>query len=153
MHDASASRLSAKSSPVKKVYVSEGAKIKDLAYEGNPKYQYQLGNLYYTGHQRIGVKQSYSNAMKWYKKAAKQGQSEAMHNIGFLYLKGYGADEDLYLALAWFKLSKKYGSQTAERTLKKLKPTLDDLDEEEQKEVSENITLIEDSFLKNIRKK
>jgi TPR repeat protein len=152
MHDASASRLSAKSSPVKKVYVSEGAKIKDLAYEGNPKYQYQLGNLYYTGHQRIGIKQSYANALKWYKKAARQGQAEAMHNIGFLYLKGFGVDEDLYLALAWFKLSKKYGSQTAERTLKKLEPTFDELDEEESQEVAENMISIEDSFKKKFRK-
>jgi TPR repeat protein len=152
MHDASASRLSSKSSPVKKVYVSEGAKIKDLAYEGNPKYQYQLGNLYYTGHQRIGIKQSYTNAFKWYKKAARQGQAEAMHNIGFLYLKGYGVDEDLYLAMAWFKLSKKYGSQTAARTLKKLQPTLDEFDEEETLEVADNIILIEDTFKKKFRK-
>ena len=60
-----------------------------LAREGNPKAQNNVGLMYERG---LGVSQSYSEAMRWYRLAADQGLPEANHNLGLLYYSGYGAD-------------------------------------------------------------
>ena len=41
-----------------------------------------------------GVKKDYLTAIKWYKKAAASGDSEALSNLGFMYVKGFGVKQD-----------------------------------------------------------
>ena len=49
------------------------------------------------------VPQDYSEAMKWYQKAAGSGDSDAMYNIGVLYDNGQGVQRDFSEALKWYQ--------------------------------------------------
>ncbi len=49
--------------------------------------QYRLGFNYYFG---IGVERDYQEALKWFRKAAKQGHAGAQYELGFIYDKGQG---------------------------------------------------------------
>jgi TPR repeat protein len=71
----------------------------------------------------VGVDQSYSDALKWYQKAAEQGDAMACHNLGSLYAKGFRdkrmrfflrmrfarATSDFVEAYKWFALAAKRG--------------------------------------------
>ncbi len=52
------------------------------AKKGNINAQYNLGIMYYEG---IGVRQNYSEAIKWYEKAAKQGDAVSQGVVGLMY--------------------------------------------------------------------
>jgi uncharacterized protein len=56
-----------------------------LANAGNSLAQYRLGTLYYQGH---GVPEDEKQAVYWWKKAAAQGSSEAMFQLGSAFLFG-----------------------------------------------------------------
>jgi len=53
---------------------------------------YQLGN---------GVNVNYVEAMKWYLLSAKQNNPYAQSNIGFLYIKGYGIEQDYEMEIIY----------------------------------------------------
>ena len=53
-----------------------------VANDGNAEAQALVGYLYEEG---LGVKQSYSDAIIWYKKAGDNGSAKAQHNLGTLY--------------------------------------------------------------------
>lgn len=44
-----------------------------------------LGDKHYYG---IGVEQNYAEAVKWYRKAAEQGNAKAQYNLGSCYYNG-----------------------------------------------------------------
>ena len=56
---------------------------------------------YITGH---GVSQNYQQAAKWFRKAAKQGESFAQRNLGILYATGLGGSQDHNEAFKWFRI-------------------------------------------------
>ena len=41
-----------------------------------------------------GIEQTYTEAMKWYKKAADQGKTDAQVNLGVMYYNGRGTSRD-----------------------------------------------------------
>jgi TPR repeat protein len=47
----------------------------------------------------------YAEAVKWYRKAAEQGDAEAQSRLGFLYYMGQGVPQDYLLAHMWFNLA------------------------------------------------
>ena len=49
------------------------------------------------------VAQNYSNALKWFLKAAGAGDGFSCYIIGVMYYYGEGVDEDDKLAWDWFK--------------------------------------------------
>jgi TPR repeat protein len=49
-----------------------------------------------------GVKQDYTEAMKWYQKAVDQGNMVAQRNIGVMYENGWGVNQDYNEALKWY---------------------------------------------------
>ena len=49
----------------------------------------------------LGVQQDYAEAVKWYRKAAVQGEAYAQYNLGFMYHHGYGLQKDNVQAYAW----------------------------------------------------
>lgn len=57
--------------------------LKPLAKEGNPKAQCIIGNIYHLG---LGVNHNIQEAIKWYKKSAKQGYLIAENNLKTIYL-------------------------------------------------------------------
>ena len=52
-----------------------------------------------------GVVQDYSQALKWYRKAAGQGLARAQYNLGWMYEKGQGVAQDDVQAYMWFNLA------------------------------------------------
>ena len=51
------------------------------------------------------------------KKAAELGDRAAQHNLGHLFLHGFGVNEDITIALRWFRLSAEQGSINSQYTL------------------------------------
>jgi uncharacterized protein len=58
--------------------------------------------MYLTGR---GVAQDETEAVRWYRKAASQGDAAAQSNLGFVYFNGRGVVQDYAQALTWFKLA------------------------------------------------
>ena len=69
------------------------------AEQGVADAQYNLGLMYYLGSQ--GVLQNDTEAVKWYRKAAGQGDANAQSNLGWMYTKGRGALQDDKEAVKW----------------------------------------------------
>ena len=67
-----------------------------------PYIWYQLGKLYNLGH---GTQQNYTEAFKWFQKAALAGNSYAQYSLGGLYYFGNGVEQDRSQAFAWYKKS------------------------------------------------
>ena len=51
--------------------------------------------------------------MKWYRKAAEQGFSQAQYNLGVSYAMGNGVPQDDVLAYMWFSLAGASGDEDA----------------------------------------
>ena len=45
-----------------------------------------------------GVRQDYTQAVQWFRKAAEQGDAKAQYNLGVAYDNGHGVRQDLALA-------------------------------------------------------
>ena len=52
-----------------------------------------------------GVSQDYTEAVKWYRKAAEQGVAKAQYNLGAMYFDGQGVPQDYIQAHKWLNLS------------------------------------------------
>ena len=50
-----------------------------------------------------GVSQDYREAVKWYEKAAEQGDASAQCNLGTVYNLGQGVSQDYKKAVKWFR--------------------------------------------------
>jgi uncharacterized protein len=64
--------------------------------------QRDLGVMYYNG---LGVPQDYTEALKWYRKAAEQGNERALGSLGLMYERGQGVPQDCIQAYMWFNLA------------------------------------------------
>ena len=71
-----------------------------------------LGLLLERG-ENVGVKQNYTEAIKWYKKAAEAGNSRAMNNLGTMHGAGHGVEKDYIEAAKWYKKAAEAGDSTA----------------------------------------
>ncbi len=49
-----------------------------------------------------GVAQDHAQAVKWYRRAAEQGQINAQHNLGLMYYFGYGVAKDPAESYFWW---------------------------------------------------
>jgi predicted secreted Zn-dependent protease len=83
-------------SSVRRAYADENwayvlARSQPAAEKGNAHAQTMMGLLYYFGH---GVKQSYSEAERWYQLAAEQEHSVALANLADIYNEGLGVKVD-----------------------------------------------------------
>ena len=70
-----------------------------------------------------GVSKDYSEAVKWYRKAAEQGDAEAQNNLGQMYRNGYGVSKDYSEAVKWFRKSARQGREAAKDNLRALNET------------------------------
>ena len=66
------------------------------------------------------MSQDYSEAYKWYKKAAEQGYAIAQFNVGVLYEKGEGVSQDYSEAYKWFNKAAAQGHAEAKEQLERL---------------------------------
>lgn len=72
----------------------------DRAVKGDPIAQNNLGHMYADGR---GVEQDTEEALKWYLKAANQGNTHAMVNLGMAYLYGHGVSSNKKRACKYFE--------------------------------------------------
>ena len=92
--------------------------LKQLAENGDVKAQIRLGNIYYNGN---GVKQNYSEAMRWYRKLAEKGNVIAQYNLGAMYYNGYGIKRDKSEAKKWLSKSAEKGYNPAKAAIEHIK--------------------------------
>ena len=86
-----------------------------LAEQGNPDAQNEIASMYRAGE---GVPQNIKTAIKWFKKSARQGFSDATLNLGELYNDdGYGVPQNYKTAINWYKLASFQGNCIAKRKL------------------------------------
>ena len=50
-----------------------------------------------------GVIKDNTEALKWYRKAAEQGNAYSQYNVGFMYENGYGVKKNIVTALEWYR--------------------------------------------------
>ena len=71
------------------------------ALHGDPEAQFDLGRGYETG--RIGLPQDLSEAHRWYREAADQGDPFAEASLGMLFDFGKGGERDYVQAYIWYE--------------------------------------------------
>ena len=81
------------------------------ARAGDAFAQSNIGYLYEHG---LGVRQSYVEALEWYRRAANQNLAQAQLNIGMLYFYGYGVERNAREAVRWFRQSAKQDLKDAQ---------------------------------------
>ena len=74
------------------------AEWKERAENGDPEAQYYLGRVYHGN----GVPEDDKEAVKWYRKAAEQGNAAAQWLLGYAYDYGKGVPEDSKEAAKWY---------------------------------------------------
>ena len=85
-----------------------------LAEDGYIVSQYTLGLWYYMGD---GVKQDYEQAIEWFGRAARQGDSSSQFNLGLMYYKGEGVVQDYDQAIEWYRRAAQQGDSSAQYNL------------------------------------
>jgi localization factor PodJL len=72
-----------------------GPNLRSAAASGDPAAAYEVALRYAEGR---GVSQSFSEAARWFERAAKHGLAPAQYRLGSLFEKGYGVKKDLETA-------------------------------------------------------
>lgn len=80
------------------------------ARNGNAAAQFRLALAYETGH---GTRQSYKDAVRWFKSAANQGLPDAQFHLGQIYEEGRGVKKDFAYALSWYEEAARNGLKLA----------------------------------------
>jgi len=71
---------------------------------------YEIGNKNYK-------KKNYSEAERWYRKAAEQGDSDAQYSLGAMYYLGHGVSQDYSEAVKWYRKAAEQGYAEAQTNL------------------------------------
>ena len=105
------------------------ALLRKVAEQGDVKAQLELGNCYYNGN---GVNKDEAEAEKWWRKAAEQGNKDAVeqfrklaeqgnvaaqYNLGKCYYNGNGANKDEVEAAQWYRKAAEQGHADAQNSL------------------------------------
>ncbi len=80
-----------------------------------PEEAYNIGYDYYNG--TNGKQKDYSEAVKWYRKAAEQGDADAQNNLGDCYKNGWGVPQDYSEAVKWYRKAAEQGNVFAQYNL------------------------------------
>jgi hypothetical protein len=80
--------------------------LEHFASVGDAPSQYKLAKRYAEGE---GVKRELSEAVKWFLKAAEQGNPDAQSTLGRMYFMGEGVNRDNEEAFFWYSLAAKSG--------------------------------------------
>lgn len=89
----------------------DGQKLSKLMEKSDPKAATNIGWLFARG--EGGVKQSFKEAMLWWKFAASRGFTPAMNNVGLLYANGDGVPQDFDEAFKWWMRAAERGDAWA----------------------------------------
>jgi uncharacterized protein len=94
--------------------VDIGALQRD-ADAGNAVAQVDLAMAYHDG--VGGLAKSDTEAVKWFTKAAQQGDLEGQYNLAIAYYHGFGVEKNLTQAVTWFKKAAEQGLDQAQYIL------------------------------------
>jgi len=83
--------------------------------EMTPAQMNTMGDNYYYG--RNGKEKDYAEAVKWYRKAAEQGDADGQCNLGVMYENGYGVTQDYAEAVKWYRKAAEQGYARAQCSL------------------------------------
>ena len=86
-----------------------------------PIAQFHLGVMYAAGK---GVPQNHVEAMKWFRKAADQGDVKAQYYLGLMYFQGIGVPKDFVKAYMWYSMASANGNEKAMENLEILSPKM-----------------------------
>lgn len=73
----------------------------EAARKGDRDAQYIVGAIYEYGNPGYGIKVNYTEALKWYMKAAHQGDPDAQQALGNMFIEGKGVNKDYVEAMDW----------------------------------------------------
>ncbi len=76
---------------------------------------YNVGEDFYYG--RNGKSQNYTEAVKWYEKAAGKGDISSCYSLGFIYNNGKGVLKDSLRAMSWYEMAAKQGHAGSQNNL------------------------------------
>jgi len=96
-------------------YMTALAEWRALAEEGNARAQFGMGVIYEEG--GGGVVRDLTQAALWYREAANRGLADAQFNLGNLYRRGHGVDQDPRRAVAWYLKAATQGMAAARYNL------------------------------------
>jgi TPR repeat protein len=68
----------------------------------------------------VGLAKDYTQALRWYRKAADKGDARAQSDIGWLYENGFGVPGDYSEAMTWYRKAADQGFPAAEVNLGRL---------------------------------
>jgi hypothetical protein len=88
--------------------------IQKFADDGRAWAQSDLGSLYEDG---LVLPRNYTDAVYWYRSAAKQGYPGAQTNLGMMYARGRGVTTSRRTAIEWFQKAAEQGDSVAQRNL------------------------------------
>ena len=104
-----------------------------LAEENNAEAQFLLGSLYINGQgvekddtkglswimksARLGYDQARSRALSIYFELAGRGDASAMYNLGYMYLHGWGGEQDTDIGIGWLESAAKNGHVRSAKVL------------------------------------
>ena len=91
------------------------ARHRQLAEQGDPRTQTELGERYEDG--RGGVGQDYGVAVSWFRRAAEQGYAPGQAALGFMYARGSGVQQDDAEAVRWHRRAADQGNARAQNNL------------------------------------
>ena len=94
--------------------VNAGPDVRMEAENGGAEAQFRLAIMYEQGQ---GVRQDYSQAVYWYRKAAQQGETGAQHNLGLMYYAGRGVVQSFDQAVKWWKKAADQGEWASQYNL------------------------------------
>ena len=75
--------------------------LRQRAEAGDIKAQFELGFLYENG--AGGAERDTAEALKWYRKAADQGDLASRHSLAAMYFEGNGVPKDYTEAASWYR--------------------------------------------------
>jgi TPR repeat protein len=84
------------------------------AESGDAVAQTKLARMYEHG---TGVAQNYTEAVKWYEKAAGHGMASAQFNLGLCYFNGHGVPQNCAEGLKWYRKAAEQGVAMAQYNL------------------------------------
>ena len=64
-----------------------------------------------------GVTEDNTEAVKWYRLAAEQGDADAQYNLGGIYVFGKGIRQDSVLAHMWYIIAAANGNENASKQI------------------------------------
>ena len=80
----------------------------------DPEEQFKLGAKYFKGD---GIPQDYSEAAKWFRKAAEREHGRAQTNLGSMYELGQGVPKNYAEAVKWYRRAAEQGYAVAQYNL------------------------------------